>query len=259
MLPYFQLPSIPIFGQRIEPFVYLILSGMLLCYFLAQRRVRQVGLYSPIAAVALFWITIGGFIGAHMFEMLAYHPHLVAKNPFILFEIWSGLSSFGGFIGGFIAFIIYTRRQGVWMLAYLDALFFGFVPGWILARSACAVSHDHPGRLTTFFLGIQFPDGIRHDLGFYEMLWAIVMTLALYLLPQKERFVGFYTAYVLFLYAPMRFLLETLRIADKRYFGFTPAQYLSIVLIVIATTLIIKGKKNNKIETDVAESTQNDS
>jgi phosphatidylglycerol:prolipoprotein diacylglycerol transferase len=242
MVPYFQLPVFHVLGVPVHPFTWLVGLGMLVCFFLAQRRVRAVGLYAPVSAVALAWITAGGFIGAHIFEVVAYYPERVLQNPLSLFEIWDGISSFGGFIGGTIAFQIYCHRQGVWMLAYLDALVFGFAPGWIIARCGCFVSHDHLGLASDFFLAVAYPGGARHNLGLYEMLLAAAITLVLYLLPRRRRFVGFYTALVLLLYAPSRFLLDFLRTGDRRYFGLTPAQYLSCVMLVLAVWLVLRGR-----------------
>lgn len=242
MVPYVHLPVIRVLGQPIYPFTWLVGLGMLVCFLLGQRRVKAVGLYAPVSAVALAWITAGGFIGAHLFEVLAYYPERLAQNPLVLFSIWEGISSFGGFMGGTVAFYIYCRRQGVWMLAYLDALVYGFAPGWIIARAGCFVSHDHPGVASNFFLAVAYPGGARHDLGFYEMLLAAAITVVLYALPRRRRFVGFYTALVLSLYAPARFLLDFLRTEDRRYLGLTPAQYLCGVMLAIAVYLVLRGR-----------------
>ena len=242
MIPHFELPSVVLFGQPIRPFTWFVSAGMVLCYFLALRRVKAEGLYAPLAAVGLFWVAVGGFIGAHVVEVVAYYPERLLRDPFTLFAVWEGLSSFGGFIGGTIALYIYTRRRGVWMLAYVDAMMYGFAPGWILARGGCFVSHDHLGLYSNFFLAVAYPGGARHNLGFYEVLWAAVITLVLYALPRRRRFVGFYTALVLCLYAPARFLLDFLRTDDRRYLGLTPAQYLCGALVVLAVVLILKGR-----------------
>lgn len=242
MIPYFQLPVIRVFGEPIPPFTWLVGLGMLVCFVLAQRRVRAEGLYAPVSAVGLAWVAAGGFIGAHIFEVAAYYPERLMQNPFSLVEIWEGISSFGGFIGGTIALQLYCRRQGVWMLAYLDPMMYGFAPGWIIARAGCAVSHDHPGLASDFVLAVAYPGGSRHDLGFYEMLLAAGITAVLYLLPRRRPFVGFTTALVLALYAPARFLLDFLRTEDRRYLGLTPAQYLCGVMLIIAAMLVVRGR-----------------
>lgn len=243
MIPELQLPVLRLLGQPIHAFTWFVAAGMALCYVLVQRRVKRVGLFAPHSAVGLLWIAAGGFIGAHVVEVLAYHPQrLLQEGPMTLLAIWEGLSSFGGFIGGTLAFQIYCRRQGLWMLPYLDALVYGLSPGWIVARLGCFVSHDHLGTQTDFLLAVTYPGGARHNLGLYEALLAAGITLVLYALPERRRFVGFHTALVLLLYAPARFLLDLLRTGDRRYLGLTPAQYLCVVMVAIAVYLVIKGR-----------------
>jgi phosphatidylglycerol:prolipoprotein diacylglycerol transferase len=125
---------------------------------------------------------------------------------------------------------------------------------------------------TGAFLSHSFsPEGlVRHDLGLYEAIWWGVIVLTVLWLDRKPRRKGLYIAIVPLMYAPCRFLLDFLRawpipesgqtydvpahtqffldlmgaqaepfivdnqamFADTRYWGLTPAQYLSIVLFV---------------------------
>lgn len=242
MLPYIEIPVPRIFGQPLYPYSWLICLGIALCFVLAQRRVRLVGLYAPLSAVGLFWVAVGGFIGGHVVELVAYYPERLLANPLVLLQIWEGLSSFGGFIGGTLALYLHCKRHGAWMLAYIDAQLYGFAPGWIVARAGCVAAHDHPGLPSDFVLAVAYPGGPRHDLGLYEMLLAAGITAVLYALPLRRRFVGFYTALVLLLYAPVRFIFDYLRTEDRLYFGLTPAQYLCCLMVALALVLIIRGR-----------------
>jgi phosphatidylglycerol:prolipoprotein diacylglycerol transferase len=249
MIPYFRLPPLRVLGQPIEPFTWFVAAGILVCFLLMQRRVRAVGLHEPTSAAGFLWLAVGGLFGAHALEVLAYYPErLWERGPLTLLALWEGLSSFGGFIGGALGLYLFCRRYGVWMLVYGDALMFGLAPGWAVARAGCFVSHDHPGVASSFVLAVAYPDGPRHNLGFYEMLWSLVIAAVLHLLPRRRRFVGFYTALVLCLYAPARFLLDFLRTADRRYLGLTAAQYLCWVMVAIAAVLIVRGRERGTNE-----------
>ncbi len=243
MVPHVEIPDLRLFGTPLSPFHLIIAAGMVLTYFLGLRRVRAEGLYAPVGAAGLVWVAVGGYIGAHLLEALAYQPQRLMEEPLWLMAVWDGWSSFGGFIGGTVALYLFCQRQGVWMLAYLDALVHGFAPGWIIARSACFFAHDHLGPRTDFFLAVAYEGGARHNLGFYEVLLAAVITAALYALPSRPRFVGFYTALAMLLYAPGRFALDTLRTGDARYLGLTPAQYLCAVMVAIAAYLVVQGRQ----------------
>jgi prolipoprotein diacylglyceryltransferase len=79
-------------------------------------------------------------------------------------------------------------------------------------------------------------------LGFYEMLFTIGLTGVLYAVRNVRPFSGFHTALMMLIYSVARFPLDFLRIKDATYFGLTPAQYLSIVMAVLAVAMIVRGK-----------------
>jgi phosphatidylglycerol:prolipoprotein diacylglycerol transferase len=166
------------------------------------------------------------------------------KTPWQLITLGQGFSSFGGFLGGMTAFYVYCRRRGIWMLAYVDALIFGFAPAWIVARLGCVFAHDHPGFKSDFLLAVAYPGGSRHDLGLFEFLLAILISSILYALARRRVFVGFYSTLVMFIYAPARFLLDFLRAADRRYLGLTPAQYACVCLLAFAIVLFVRARKH---------------
>jgi prolipoprotein diacylglyceryltransferase len=65
-----------------------------------------------------------------------------------------------------------------------------------------------------------------HDLGLYELLFIALVILPLFTVWSRRRQpVGFYVLAFSALYFPMRFALDTLRVADARYVGLTPAQW----------------------------------
>ncbi len=247
MIPHIQLPALRLLGQSLSPFHVLIAAGMVFSYFLGMRRVRAQGLYAPVAAAGLVWVAVGGFVGAHLLEALLYQPQKLAENPLWLLAVWDGWSSFGGFIGGTVALHLHCQRQGVWTLAYLDALVHGFAPGWILARMACFFAHDHLGGRTDFVLAVAYPDGARHNLGLYEVLLTAAITAVLFALPSRPRFVGFYTALAMLLYAPARFFFDVLRTGDATYLGLTPAQYGCAAMVALAAFLVVRGRARGEV------------
>ena len=43
------------------------------------------------------------------------------------------------------------------------------------------------------------------------------------------------------MYGPVRFLLDTYRIGDARYFGWTPGQYLAVVSTLLGIALLVRA------------------
>lgn len=147
----------------------------------------------------------------------------------------------GGFVTAALAIGVYLHVKKLRYLPYGEAILFGLLPGWIFGRLGCTTAHDHPGKFTNFFLGVKYPDGVRHDLGFYELLFTIALTVFVYRLDKinKHRFEGFYLAICLILYGIIRFFLDFLRVADAKYAGLTPAQYVCIAISIYGCYLYI--------------------
>jgi phosphatidylglycerol---prolipoprotein diacylglyceryl transferase len=268
LIPYIHIASYKLLGLLpIQPFGVLVGLALILGYTLGQRRARLTGLDPRICADGMVWVVVSGFVIAHLVSVIFYFPQRILEKPWILLAVWAGLSSFGGFVGGALGAYVYFRRQGVSIIKYADAILFGLIPAWILGRMGCTVVHDHPGLPTTFWLAVKYPtdlahytwanffhgvgsyEGIvRHDLGFYEMLFAILLTLVLYSLKNVRPFDGFHPAVMLLLYSPVRFMFDYLRIEDATYIGLTPGQFFAVGMMALALFLIFRGLKQKRID-----------
>ncbi len=254
MIPYLQIQSLSLFGLTFDAFGFLVASGFIVGAHLAARRARQVGLsVSAIYDTAILSL-IFGFVGAHLFHLAAYRPQLFWKEPWQIFYIWSGLSSFGGFLGASMAIAVYFHRKKLSFFSYADTTMFGLLPGWMLGRIGCFTAHDHPGALTHFFLAVKYPGGSRHDLGLYEALvLGMLSCLVYYLNRNKKRTQGFIFSVAILCYGGARFFLDFLRardlpLSDPRYLGLTPAQYLSVAFVVLGGYRIVKNRERKKLE-----------
>jgi phosphatidylglycerol:prolipoprotein diacylglycerol transferase len=197
---------------------------------------------------------------AHIVAVVAYTPGELGDDPLLLFKIWKGISSFGGFLGALIAMLVWARLYKVRLLTLSDALLFGLVYGWFFGRIGCFTAHDHPGRETAFFLGVHYRDGVvRHDLGLYEAIFTGFLVLLFSLLGRNPgRRVGLYAAITTLLYGPVRFALDFLRVegtpnADPRYFGLTPAQYGAIGVFIVGLVLTSRILRKPEFPKPVAE------
>lgn len=257
MIPYIYIPTYKLFGLvPIQPFGVLVGMALVVGYFLSRRRARLTGLDPEIVADSIIWVCVTGFIVAHLVSVIFYFPERIRENPLVLLAVWSGLSSFGGFIGGVLGAVLFFRRRKLSILEHVDAIIFGMVPGWIFGRMGCSVVHDHPGKVTDFFLAVHCGAGpcakpwvlgqTRHDLGLYELLFTIFLTLVIYSLKNVRPFRGFHPALMLILYAPVRFIFDYLRIADARYLGLTPGQYLAIGIFLFGFALMGYGWRLRK-------------
>jgi phosphatidylglycerol---prolipoprotein diacylglyceryl transferase len=256
MIPYFRAPDIVIplpfslFGAEqitLHAFGLLVAIAVLVGHWQAMRYAGKHGTSQERLAHMIAPMLVAGFVMAHLFTVIFYRPEDFWTD---WWKIWDGLSSFGGFFGALLALLVYRQIYRVRLLPYADAIVWGLAHGWIFGRAGCAVVHDHPGRLTTFPLSIDFPEhtrmaGQRFDLGLLEMLYTIALVIVLRRLvePRVSR-AGEMAAWGVLLYAPARFLLDFLRAADivgadARYAGLTPAQYSAVVAALGCAALLV--------------------
>lgn len=254
MLPNLQMQPIDIGGLQLHAFGFLVGLAIIVGTIIAGRRARQLGLSEKVVADVAIWAVVIGFIGAHLYSAIFYFPNKVADNPLYLLMVWDGISSFGGFLGGTAGVALYFRRhRDLPFLPYADAIIYGFVFAWIFGRMGCTVAYDHPGTITDFFLGMEFlgtkdlPAGVRHNLGFYEFLWAIAMSAFYFLNRKRAHFKGWYIAVVVIAYMPVRFAFDFLREVDIKHLGLTAGQWAAIALFLAGVALYVKGVRKGDL------------
>ncbi len=235
MIPYFTLPTPTIAGIQFPWFMILIVVGIAAGTEFARWRAIRNDLSVKVTVDCTLWMVASGFLMAHFVAVVFYHPDTLAEDwknilPWYNFSI----SSMGGYLGAAIAipvFLKVVKKAPVW--PYTDTLAMGVTLGFAFGRVGCFTAHDHIGRPTDFFLGVDFGNrfqtptgeayGVRHDLGLYEALFLFALFGAFLLLDKKkDRFHGFYSGLLLVVYGPVRLFLDSLRAtdltrADKRF------------------------------------------
>src|SRR5207253_1303218 len=157
----------------LHPFGLLVATGVIIGTYLATSRARKMGLDLDRLNSFITWMLVAGFIGGHMLDDIFYHPDEIAKNPLRLITLWEGLSSFGGFA------VSYPTRFEV-----PDPLKFALVDG----------------------------HAPRFDLGLLEMLFTCIIAACFAITWHKKLPTGMYVAVVSLAYAPVRFVMDFIRL-----------------------------------------------
>ncbi|MCB9593552.1 MAG: prolipoprotein diacylglyceryl transferase [Sandaracinaceae bacterium] len=275
-LPWFKpeplaipLPDFGPLPEQIEihPFGALVAAGVLIGANLASRRARQEGLHPKVLGEMAAYVLVGGFVLGHVLDAVFYHWEVVEQDPLFVLQLWNGLSSFGGFVGAICGGVFWLWRRGYPLVPFADITSYAFPFGWVFGRMGCFVVHDHPGSVTDFPLavadyevrGMMPPWQVRHDLGFYEVLWCLAVIPLFFWLGRTKRVRGFYAALLPMLYAPIRFGLDFLRATDipngdpRILAGLTPGHYGAILLFAIgaAMWLYIRQERRYVIPRDI--------
>jgi phosphatidylglycerol:prolipoprotein diacylglycerol transferase len=247
MIPYFTINPLHIGPLTLYPWGFFVALGcfvgaMVGAYYLRSRQQNSDMLWNMLP-----WIMVVGFVGGRLAHIFFYAWPYYREHPLEIFAITHGGMSSTGVLVASLAFLFFWIKKHVPTAAsrriFLDALAIAFALGEAIGRIGCFVLHEHPGRVTTFLLGAQFPDGlVRHDLGLYLSLNGFVLFGLLLCIQRRKPAAGILFASGILYYAVTRFWLDALRVYDARYFGLTPAQYFCIGLCLFGFFYIVRLK-----------------
>lgn len=243
MIPYVDVPPLELGGYQVQPFGFLVIVGVGAFILAAHYRGLALGLGADLVMIGSAVVVGGALVGGHVFAAVAYYPERMAGDPMYLVQLFDGQSLFGGLMGGTLAGLLYLAVRRFPLLLFVEPYAYGTVVSLIFGRLGCALVHDHPGRVTTFWGAVQgWPDGTtRHDLGLYELAVMIALAVVIYALRNRRAIEGLQVAVPMIAYGAVRFWLDFLRVADKRYGGFTPGQYGALVLLAGGVAVLTYG------------------
>jgi phosphatidylglycerol:prolipoprotein diacylglycerol transferase len=241
VLPYVEQPVLDLGFYRLEAFPVLVGAALVVEFQLVMRRAPARGIARVAASSLLTWAIVLGILGAHLFDLVAYRPRDLIESPLALLEPWRGISSFGGMLGGLLGVYVVMRRRAMSradMVRFADCLLFALPFTLAVGRLGCALQHDHPGVSSTHWLAVAFPDGPRFDLGLLEFFYVALLAGAFALLDRRRWPDGFYVGLFFAAYGPVRFALDSLRVSEARYLGWTPGQYLSLAGFAVGVSIL---------------------
>ena len=227
-------------GFLLTAFDLLVAIAVVTGVLMSERRAQRLGLDRRVIVDATFWAVVPGFIVSHLVSLVFYFPERLSDWRQVV-NIFAGMSSLGGFIGGAAGVAYFMRRRNIPLAPYSNAIVYGFTLAWIFGRLGCTIAFDHPGVETGFILGMEYPGGrangleaaVRHNLGFYEMLWACALAAFFWTQRTRPHIAGWHLTVFVATYTPLRFLFDFLREKDLRYLGLTAAQYALIGVLVV--------------------------
>jgi len=278
-IPHFHLGSI----GPLQWFGIIVAAGVLIGASILRRYAEWHGVSDDHIRGLTGWITVTGFIGAHVLDVVMYQQHkpwfeINGIHPSewpLMLKLWEGISSYGGFVGGALGFFFYVWWKRLPGKLMADIAIIGLLPAFSIGRIGCTVVSDHIGAYVDpssswAFLAENYPRNWNNDVikdlvaahpgtGEHILAWNLGLIELLYLIPvnavilwlafrRKRTPAGFITVLTGVLYAPVRFFLDYLRpeSSDARHFGFTFAQWASLLAFggaVYFAARVLKGGK----------------
>lgn len=261
--------NISIFGFSIAYYGIVIVTGMMIAIWIAQREAKRTG-QNPEQYLDLAMIGIAaGILGARIYYVIFAWDYY--KDDLLsIFNIrQGGLAIYGGIIGACIAVVIYSRKKKQNFSLLMDTASMSIVFGQIMGRWGNFFNREAFGDYTNNLFAMQLPvsavraneitqkmwdhvvtvNGVEyiqvHPTFLYESLWNVGVLLFLFWFRKRKKFNGEVFLMYLIGYGLGRIWIEGLR-TDQLLLpvvGLPVSQLLSGCLVVGCTILVVWKQK----------------
>ncbi len=227
-------------------------------FYLAAKRSGSLGIGIKQAQDILFWIIVGGFVGArayHVLSSFAYYQH----NAIDIFKVWhGGLSIYGAVLGGVLAVFLLATSYKLPATRLLHWLTPSLILGQIIGRFGNLFNYEAFGYPTHLPWKMFVPAELRpgeyrafsffHPWFLYEQIGLLLIFFILKRCENRKIDPASAAAqvlranlflYYLLLYNILRFALEFLRIDSVFLYGVRQNAVVSFFLIILASILIL--------------------
>ena len=261
--------NISIFGFSIAYYGIVIVTGMMIAIWIAQREAKRTG-QNPEQYLDLAMIGIAaGILGARIYYVIFAWDYY--KDDLLsIFNIrQGGLAIYGGIFGACIAVVIYSRKKKQNFSLLMDTASMSIVFGQIMGRWGNFFNREAFGDYTNNLFAMQLPvsavraneitqkmwdhvvtvNGVEyiqvHPTFLYESLWNVGVLLFLFWFRKRKKFNGEVFLMYLIGYGLGRIWIEGLR-TDQLLLpvvGLPVSQLLSGCLVVGCTILVVWKRK----------------
>lgn len=189
---------------------------------------------------------IAGLLGGRLLYIILFLWSDFLAHPLLFFAYSSGgLVWYGAFAAGFLAFLIYLNKSGLYFWKVAD-MFAPFVAlGYAMVRIGCFMWGCCYGIVTSSSLGMVFP-GVDNLTRYPTQLFSSAINVILFILLityyARRKFDGQVFLLYMMGYSIYRFAIEFLRFNESHYLGLSLAQLFSIGLFIVAVIVYIKRR-----------------
>ena len=194
----------------------------------------------------IFSALLGGLIGSRVDYLIQNYDSVSDDLIGNLFS-GSGLVWFGGLVGGALGVLLWARVRGYLGLQLLDVCAPGLAIGYAIGRVGCQLSGDGDyGVASDLPWAMAYPEGTVptteevHPTPIYESIAMGLVALVLWRLRDRFR-PGVLFAIYLVLAGIERLLVELIRRNEALALGLTPAQLISVAMILAGGAWLARG------------------
>ena len=236
-------PEIAIGPVTLQTFGLMFALAFLAAGALIWKRFEEIGKPVDWAYEMGFAALVGGVIGSRLYFIVDNYSEVSDDLLGNLFS-GSGLTWYGGAIGGALAVLLWARWRGFLGLALLDVAAPALALGYAVGRVGCQLSGDGDyGKAWDGPWAMSYPEGTVptdedvHPTPVYEALAMGLGAWILWRLRDRVRAGVLFALYLLYA-GTERFLVEFVRRNEDAALGLTAAQLESLVMMAAGAVWI---------------------
>lgn len=232
MIPYYPQPVVHLGPFEIHAFGALAAIAVVVGGRTIIIRAQRMGIASEQMFRFCFWVYVSAMLGAVLSKTVLSDVPAFLADPSRSFRLSLGVRSAGGISAGFLAGVLWCRHHRLSLYESLrrwDIVAYSMPLAWMIGRLGCALAHDHRGNFTGSWIAVDFPEGLRYDLGLIEFLYLVGLAALFRFLDRRPRPVGFYIGLYGVTYGAFRFWLDTLHAQPLRFYGGALAVLIGLV------------------------------
>jgi phosphatidylglycerol:prolipoprotein diacylglycerol transferase len=236
-------PEIDLLGLPVKTFGLCFALAFLCAGAILARRFKELRWPADQATEALLAALVGGLVGARVYWLVDNWDEASGDWLGSIFG-GSGLTWYGGALGGAIAVLLWARWRGRLSLALLDASAPALALGYAIGRVGCQVSGDGDyGRPSDVPWAMAYPDGVVptdevvQPTPIYETLGMGLAALVLWQLRDRLPPAALFGLYLVFA-GTERFVVEFWRRNPAADLGLTSAQITSLIMLVAGVIVV---------------------
>ena len=217
--------------------------GFLFAYWYLHYRREQIDFTKEQIGDYIFWVMLGGVLGARLFHVLVWQPIYYLSNPLKIFFVWEGgMAVHGGYIGVALVTYFFCKKHGKSFWKMADLVTIPAIFGLALGRVGNFMNGEIWGPETTVAWCVVYDGVCRHAYPIYAFLKRVLIGGVLIIYYPRKHFDGAMVSLLLILTGLGRFVLDFWRV-DLLYYGLSTGQWVSLVFLVGGIYLWFKLKK----------------
>ena len=226
----------------------MMVVAYLVAYGISLSEFRRKGISESLCDIFFIAAIIGGIGGAKI--LFLYQNATLSEfisDP--LKYLASGITFYGGLIGGIILFILTARWKKVSFWLISDLATPGLVLAYAVGRIGCFLVGDDYGTQTNVPWAMSFPNGSPpttekvHPTQLYDTLLMFLTFAIIWKIRKKKLPTGSLFAVTLVILGIERFFIEFIRTTTPSFIpGLTQAQLISIGIVAVGIYKLIQLK-----------------